>query len=132
MVQLISGAAATRWATNSSPDPRVVWHQYGIPGAAFVTRDTNSSKLLWTFKDSNGALLRTGQIACSTGAPCGQPAVARLARQRDDPLIGRVCVQHRQRPSPVLYGARYPDVPSTARGWTGDGTASASVPPGVQ
>ncbi len=63
MVELVSGAAAARWVTDATSDARVSWRLYQTPGAVFVNRVDTTLK--WAFRDVNGAVLRTGTVACS-------------------------------------------------------------------
>jgi hypothetical protein len=62
MVQLVSGAAAARWVAVVSDEPRVAWRLYRTPGAVFVR--TEAKQLTWEFRDSSGAVLRTGNVRC--------------------------------------------------------------------
>ena len=67
MVELISGAGAARWVRGITPDNRVAWSLYQIPGAVWIVRTVDShgvSSLHWEFRDSSGKVLRTGSVVC--------------------------------------------------------------------
>jgi hypothetical protein len=67
MVELISGAGAVRWPKKFQADQRIVWATYRVPGAVYLTLDTDNPSgpaIRWVFRNSSGSPLRSGSVSC--------------------------------------------------------------------
>ena len=80
MVELVNGAGGHELGSKFTNDPRVQWSVGKTPGATYLTLDGAASggtptSLSWSYKDLNGAVLRSGTRDCGGTPPPVPPSI---------------------------------------------------------